>query len=241
LQADEAGQILVRLNAALERSPVLRAFGVQGRNLRGRFYLEWRWEPVDRPEEVSVYGRLTPLAESPGELLLEVPYGQGQWSEKGRGSPEKLVKSVAGDTKGTFHGLGALDESMSKAAEAGVERLPVVQRGSGEFVYGETCKRCSVQETLYHFFALPIHVIAQPSGWYSRHRTPKLGEFTEDRTRVLVQFTAESWSGESFGGTCLYLKREQRWGAYVIRPNQSQSIATAEAWLVKRNWVSWGS
>jgi len=55
-----------------------------------------------------------------------------------------------------------------------------------------------------------------------------------------VRFTAMSWSGESFGGTCLYLKREERWGAYTIRPNQSQSIAMAEAWLVKRNWISMG-
>ncbi len=74
----------------------------------------------------------------------------------------------------------------------------------------------------------------------SCHRTPRIIEFSEDRTRVLVRFTAMSWSGESFGGTCLYLKREERWGAYTIRPNQSQSIAMAEAWLVKRNWISWG-
>ena len=58
--------------------------------------------------------------------------------------------------------------------------------------------------------------------------------------RVLVRFTAESWSGESFGGTCLYLKRLGDWAAYTIRPNQSQNIANAEAWLVKRNWKSWG-
>jgi hypothetical protein len=58
--------------------------------------------------------------------------------------------------------------------------------------------------------------------------------------RVLVRFTAMSWSGESFGGTCLCLKRDDRWGAYTIRPSQSQDIATAEAWLIKRSWKSWG-
>ena len=64
-------------------------------------------------------------------------------------------------------------------------------------------------------------------------------EFSDDKTRVLVRFTAESWSGETFGGTCLYLNRNGRWGAYVIKPNQSESIATAEAWLAKRKWESW--
>ncbi|SPE62773.1 hypothetical protein SBV1_90021 [Verrucomicrobia bacterium] len=239
LKAEEAGQISARLKSAIDRSPILRAFGVQVRSLRGRFYLEWRWDPVDRPETISSYGRITPLEKPPGELLLEAPYGGDQWSRVGTGSPEKLIKLVAGDTKGTFHGLGALDKSL-QATKAGLERLPVDQRERGKFVYAETGKKCSVQETLYHFFGLPIHVIAQPSGWYSYHRTPEIEEFSEDRTRVLVSFTAMSWSGENFGGTCLYLKREERWGAYTIRPNQSQNIATAEAWLTKRNWKSWG-
>src|SRR5882672_5552813 len=111
MKAEETGQILARLNGAVEHSPVLRALGVQARHLRGRFYLDWRWEPVERPEEVSTYGRLTPLAQVAGKLLLEVPYGQGQWSKKLTGSPEKLIEFVAGDKNGTFHGMGALDES----------------------------------------------------------------------------------------------------------------------------------
>ncbi len=238
LRADEAEQISTRLEAAIGRRPVLRAFGVRVCTLRGRFYLEWRWDPVDRPEEVSRHGRITPLEKSRGELLLEVPYGQDRWSRIGVGSPERLINLVAGDIEGTFHGLGALDRSLQRGAKVGLERLPVVQREL-QFVYAETGKPCSVQETLYHFFGLPIHVIAQPSGWYSCHRTPRIIEFSEDRTRVLVRFTAMSWSGECFGGTCLYLKREERWGAYTIRPNQSQNIAMAEAWLAKRNWTSW--
>jgi len=233
-------QISARLKAAIDSSPVLRAFGVQVRCLRSRFYLEWRWDPIGRPDETSSYGRITPLAEPSGELLLEAPYGRGQWSKVGTGSPEKLIRLVAGDTKGTFHGLGALDKSLQVAAKTGLERLPVTQHGPNKFVYAEAGKRCSVQETLFHFFGLPIHIIAQPSGWYSCHRTPEIIEFSHDKTRVLVRFTAMSWSGENFGGTCLYLKREERWGAYTIRPNQSQDIATAEAWLVKRKWVSWG-
>ena len=123
LKAAEAEQIAARLKAAIDCSPILRAFGVQVRSLRGRFYLEWRWDPVDRPEEALSYGRITPLKQPPGELLLEV-----------------------------------------------------LQPKPGEFAYAETGKPCSVQETLYHFFGLPIHVIAQPSGWYSCHWTPRIVE-----------------------------------------------------------------
>src|SRR6266581_2479924 len=240
LKADEAEQISTRLKAAIDHSPILRAFCVQVRSLRSRFYLEWRWDPVDRLQEESCYGRITPLQQPPGELLLEAPYGQDQWSGVGTGSPEHLIKLLAGDTKGTFHGLRALDKSLHHAAKIGLERLPVVQRTLNEFVYAESGEPCSIQETLYHFFGLPVHVIAQPSGWYSCHRTPRMVEFSEDRTRVLVRFAAMSWSGESFSGTCLYLKREERWGAYTIKPNQSQNLGMAQAWLAKRNWTSWG-
>ena len=240
LKADEMEQISTELKAAIDRSPILRAFGVKVRSLRGRFHLEWRWDPVDRPEEPSSYGRITPLEAPPGELLLEVPYGRNQWARVGTGSPRLLIQLVAGDTEGTFHGLGALDKSLQHAVKVGVERLAMLQHQPGKFVYAETGKPGSVQEILYHFFGLPIHAIAQPSRWYSCHRTPRIVEASEDRTRVLVRFTAMSWSGESFGGPCLYLKREERWGAYTIRPNQSEKIATAEAWLAKRNWKSWG-
>jgi hypothetical protein len=46
-------------------------------------------------------------------------------------------------------------------------------------------------------------------------------------------------SGESFGGTCLYIQRDGRWAAYTIKPSESQTIAQAEAWLVKRKWRAW--
>ena len=169
-----------------------------------------------------------------------MPYGRDQWSRVGTGSPGKLIKLVAGDTKGTFHGLGALDKSLKSAGNLGLERLPVTHLEGGKFIYAETGKPCAVPETLYHFFGLPIQVVGQPRDWYGSHRTPQVLEFSADRTRVLVEFTATSWSGESFGGTCLYLKRDEQRGAYTIRPNQSQDIATAEAWLVKRSWKSWG-
>jgi hypothetical protein len=173
------------------------------------------------------------------QFLLEVQPGRNCWSQVATGSPDKLMQVVAGDTKGTFHGLGSLDESLRRGAKAGLARRPVKQAPSAEFVFAETEKPCTVQDTLYHFFGLPIHIVAQPAGWYSCHRTPRIVEFSKDKTRVLVRFTATSWSGETFGGTCFYLNRDGHWAAYTIRPNQSDNIVTAEAWLAKRNWVSW--
>jgi len=80
-----------RLRQTIDRSPVLRTFGAQVRSLRSRFYPEWRWNLPDQPEEISNYGRITPLQTPPGELLLEAPYGQNQWSKIGTGSPDKLI------------------------------------------------------------------------------------------------------------------------------------------------------
>ena len=64
-------------------------------------------------------------------------------------------------------------------------------------------------------------------------------ETSEDQTRALVRFGARSWSGEGFGGTCLYAYREGRWEAYRIRPSESRDIGSAEAWLAKRKWKQW--
>ena len=61
-------------------------------------------------------------------------------------------------------------------------------------------------------------------------------EASEERTRVLVRCTAASLSGESFGGTCLYVCQDGQWRAYTLRPSESKTIAQAEAWLVKRQW-----
>lgn len=227
LPADEQKRRLTELAKEIARSPVLSGFGVQVRFLRGRFYVE---RPT--PAGVEVWGRITPLAD---DLLLEVE--RRSWSEIARGPAKKLVRLIAGDTKGTFHGLGALDRSLQDAGQ-GLSRLPV-KIGGGGFAYAGSGKACTVQEILFHFFGLPIEVIAQPAIWYSYHRAPAIVEFSEDRTRVLVSFTAMSMSGSSFGGTCLYAQREGQWGAYPIKPSESDDIATAEAWLVKRKWKAW--
>ena len=113
----------------------------------------------------------------------------------------------------------------------GLERLQVKREGMA-FVYAESGEVCSPQEALFHYFGLPLHVLVEPSEWYSYHRKPIIIEGSKDRSRVLVRFGAMSSSGESFGGTCLY--------AYRIRPSESRDIASAETWLAKRKWRQWG-
>lgn len=228
LDADEQEKLLAKLTKEIACSPVLSAFGLQVRLLRGRFYVE---RPT--PAGAEVWGRITPLAD---ELLLE--HERRSWQEIARGSAPKLIKTIAGDTRGTFHGLGALDNSLRKAGQ-GLTRLPMKINDERKFVYAESGESCSVQEALFHYFGLPVEVIAQPAAWYAYHRTPRIVECSEDRTRVLVRFTATSLSG-SFGGTCLYAVRGGSWGAYPIRPRESRHIASAEAWLVKRKWKPWG-
>jgi hypothetical protein len=237
LPEEEKKKLLATMNKEITSSPVLTGLGVQVRAQRGRFYLEQAITEDDSTGIVAL-GRITPLANSEGDLLLEVEYREGSWSEVARGSAQKLIRAVAGDTKGTFHGLGSLDKVLRKSGK-GLERLPVKVQGKTKFVYVETGDECSVQETLFHHFGLPLAVIAEPSEWYSYHRKPKIVEWRKDLTRVLVRFTAESFSGGEFGGTCLYACRDGIWVAHAIRPSVSRDIASAESWLVKRKWRAW--
>ena len=236
-EPEQAG-IVRSLEKGIAASPVLSAFCIMVRVARGRFYLERQRQDTGSEPYTEVWGRITPLAGAKKELLLERPYRKGTWSEVARGQAAKLVKAIAGDTRGTCHGLGFLDANLRRLGE-GQDRLPMVVDGQGKFVYKDTGKECSVQEALFHYFGLPIEVIAEPSRWYLYHRRPWIVETSKDRTRVLVRFTAESMSGETFGGTCLYVFQDEQWGAYTIRPSESNSIAQAEAWLVKRKWRAW--
>jgi hypothetical protein len=239
LSDEEKKKLLATMTREIAASPVLSGLGLRIRSQRGRFYLERPFGETD-PAGVEAWGRITPLIDAKGTLLLEQERHKGRWSEIARGSARKLIKAIAGDTKGTFHGLGALDEALRRAGK-GLERLPVQREGKAAFVSTETGEACSTQEALFHYFGLPLHVLVEPSEWYSYHRKPAIVEGNEDRTRVLVRFGAMSWSGESFGGTCLYALRDGRWGAYRIRPSEGRDIASAEAWLVKRKWRQWGS
>src|SRR3954451_22132806 len=233
LTDDEREKHRATMIKEIAASPILTGLGLQVRSQRGRFYLERRLGEGDSAG-VEAWGRVTPLANS-ADLLLEQERRKGSWSEIARGSARKLIKTIAGDTKGTFHGLGLLDKALRRAGK-GLERLPVRREGKTKFLYAGTDDECSAQEALFHYFGLPLHVLVEPSEWYSYHRKPSIVEGSMDRSRVVARFGAMSSSGEGFGGTCLYACREGRWGAYRVRPSQSRDIATAEAWLVKRKW-----
>ena len=161
LPADEQQQLLAKMTKEIARSPVLSAFGVRVRFLRGRFYVERL-----TPSGVEAWGRITPLKD---DLLLEVE--RRSWSEVARGAAQKLIKLIAGDTKGTFHGLGSLDHALRKAGQ-GLTRLPMKVKDN-KFLYSDTGEGCTVQEALFHYFGLPVEVIAEPALWYSYHRTPR--------------------------------------------------------------------
>ena len=238
LSDEERKTLLAGMIKEIDSSPVLTGLGLHVRSQRGRFYLE---RPRGEGDSASIeaWGRITPLADS-NDLLLEHEHRRGTWSEVERGSGAKLIRAVAGDTQGTFHGLGSLDRALRRAGK-GLERLPVKREGRTKFVYVGGCETCSVQEALFHHFGLPLDVLVEPSEWYAYHRKPAIVEADKERGRVLVRFGAMSWSGEDFGGTCLYAVRDGQWAAYRIRPSESRDIASAEAWLEKRKWRQWGS
>jgi hypothetical protein len=195
------------------------------------------WQVADERPEVEVIGRATPIDDAEEDLVLEVEKNKGNWYEFVRGTAEEVVGKIASDTKGTFHGLGALDASLREAGGS-LERLEVKMLEGLRFVYASTGQECTAQEALVHFFGVPIDVLAEPRQWYIYHRQPQIVEASQDRARVLVRFTAYSLSGP-FSGTCLYALRDGQWGAYTIRPNQSGDIETAIAWLGKRGWQAW--
>jgi len=155
--------------------------------------------------------RITPLG--PRLLLLESPRGNS-WTENQRGSLGTVLRVLARDTRGTFHGLGSL----------------VAKPRQGE---------PSAQVILHRDLKIPVRVLAEPRYWYSMHRRPVIVEVNRRKDRVLVRFVAFGISG-SFHGTCLYALRDGEWGCYTIKPSASQTIASAEQWLDKRKWEDWG-
>lgn len=106
------------------------------------------------------------------------------------------------------------------------------------FIYSRTGEMCTAQEALFHFFGIPTGVLVEPRHWYLYHRQPRIVEASQDRKCALVRFTAHSLSGP-FSGTCLYACVEGNWAAYTVKPDQSESIETAVAWLKKREWRAW--
>jgi hypothetical protein len=238
LSSERKERILESLENGIVTSPVLSALSIRVRALRGRFYLERLWPNEDEQYEIEVIGRITPLTTPRNRLLLEVEKSHGNWCEITHGEAQKLINAIANDIDGTFHGLGVLNKSLSDLEE-GVDRFDVTMDDDLRFIYKNTGEMCSVQESLFHFFGLPIDVIAEPRHWYQYHRKPEIVEVSEDYSRILVTFSSMSMSGSHFHGTCLYAKIEGLWEAFTIKPNMSHDIATAILWLEKRNWISW--
>jgi hypothetical protein len=234
LTETEKQHILRTLEKDIAASPVLTAFGVQARGQRGRFSIE-RYESDQNAEQCTiVLGRITPLTSAKHDLLLETERRKGSWFEVAEGSAAKLIKIIASDSKGTFHGLGSLDASLRRLGE-GQARLPVTLNDTRQFVYADTGEGCTAQEALFHYFGLPVAVVAEPSGWYAYHRTPSIIEANEERTRVLVRFTAKSMSGASFGGTCLYVCHDGQWGRTRSGPARARrSLRPRRGWASAR-------
>jgi hypothetical protein len=238
LSRPQRDEILLKLLNGIESSPVLVALNFRVRTLRGRFYVEQVWQHGStEKQEAAVMGRLTPLVTPKGLFLLEAEKSNANWYEVKTGFAKSLIDHIANDTKGTFHGLGALNKSL---VSGGNQRLPIEMDKQFSFTYESTGEICSAQEALYHFFGVPITVIAEPSGWYMYHRKPWIIEVSDDLRSVFVRFTSSSLYGSTFGGTCLYTNvHEDEWDAYPIKPNRSENIASSISWLKKREWNSW--
>ena len=237
LSSEERKRLLNLFGKGIETSPVLSSLGISVRTLRGRFYFERVWRvPGEQPGTERI-GRITPLGNAKKELLLEVEGRSGTWHTIAQGTAAKIVDKITQDTQGTFHGLGDLDESLRKMG-GNKKQLEVLMRADLRFVYADTGMECAYHETLFHFFGVPINVIAEPRQWYRYHRQPHIIEVSADRTRLLVEFAAYGISG-SFSGICLYALMDGKWNVFMIKPNQSQDIEMAVAWLVKREWQGW--
>lgn len=58
--------------------------------------------------------------------------------------------------------------------------------------------------------------------------------------RSLAIFSVEDVRDPVFETIRVYALKDGEWGCYTIKPNASETIATAESWLEKREWEDWG-
>ncbi|MCI5144778.1 MAG: hypothetical protein D3923_04450 [Candidatus Electrothrix sp. AR3] len=236
LSKEEKATIQKSLENGIQTSPVLTALQYRVRSARGRFYYE---QYISDSECFETIARVTPLVTPEHILLLETAYEKGRWGEITQGEIEEIINALSGDIQGTFHGLGALDHSIRVAQKAKREKLTILRNDHRVFSYADSGSECGVQEILFHYFGVPIAVIAEPRECYAYHRTPHIREIDEEQQRILVDFLASSRHGESFGDTVLYLKKDEIWELFMIKPNQSQTITSSMAWLEKRDWKEW--
>ena len=245
----ECSEILDTFLAAVQKSPVLVGLGCTINVARSRFYVG-----QIGPSGPIQWARITPLDES-DDFILECAGRRSNMFEVARGRPGKLIDAIASDTRGTFHGLGSIDKQLRILKKEGTdltELIRCVGKPNQPDFKNTSGERVSPQIALHCFFGIPFAILIEPREWYARHRTPCILEYSSDLTRVLVQFSAATLTSTIIG-TCLYLKHSHQsaapedgelesdgyWGAYTIRPAESESISKAEAWIVKRKWNAW--
>ncbi len=232
LDAESARRLLKRARKAIGGSYLLSRMPIEARLQRGHLYV---YGP-DGDDE-GPWARISPVAGIRGGFLLDAPRGD-TWREVAQGSLTRTLRLIAEDDLGTFHGLGAIEKRI-KGVRPGAEPTDQVIRKNGEFVHADDGSPCTVGEVLHWYFGVPLHVAREPVYWYERHREPSLIEFDIEHKRILVRFEQFSFTGERFGGTCLYAHVDGSWGAYGIKPSESSTIRKAEAWLEKRQWRGW--
>jgi len=214
LSNDQKDNILKTLEQGIVSSPVLSALDIRVRALRGRFYLNKPLYVPDEDAEVEIIGRVTPVSGKKNAFLLDAKKMNGNWYEVMQGTIQKVVLRIANDTRGTFHGLGALEKSLRKADN--VSKPPDIEmQGDYRFIYTNTGKECTVQEVLYHVFCVPIPVIAEPREWYAYRRSPKIVKVNKKKTSITVEFTKmDMYYGREIRNTCLYKKQDGKWDIF---------------------------
>ena len=214
LSNDQKDNILQTLDQGIALSPVLSALEIRVRALRGRFYLSKPLYVPDEDVEVEIIGRVTPVSGKKEAFLLDAKKMNGNWYEVMQGTIEKIVLRIAKDTRGTFHGLGALEKSLRRTDN--VSKLPDIEmQANYRFIYTNTGEECTVQEVLYHVFGLPIPVIAEPREWYAYRRTPKIVEINKKKTCITVEFSKmDMYYGREITDTCLYKKQAGKWDIF---------------------------
>lgn len=174
-------------------------------------YLEKPWYAPEEDTEMDMLARVTPLSRTKDNFLLDAHKMNGNWYEVMRGTMQEVLHDLATDTRGTFHGLGALEQRLRKI-EPMLITGDIDLHDDYQGIYKETGEKCTVQEILYYVYGVPIPIIAEPREWYAYHRVPKIVEVSEDHSRITVEFTKmDTYYGWEHGDACVYVKQNGTW------------------------------
>lgn len=103
---DEQKRLTTQMVKEIARSPVLSAFGLQVRFLRGRFYIE-----RPKADGVEAWGRITPVAK---ELLLERE--RRNWYEVAKGSAKEVRRMECVPNQAKREPIDRVGPSMARRA-----------------------------------------------------------------------------------------------------------------------------